>query len=186
VGVRVIGGALKGRKLHPLRGMTIRPTSDYLKESIFSILAGRVEDTTVLDLFAGTGSLGIEALSRGAATAVFVDNAPQAIKALIRNVQTLSLEERSTILKRNVLRGLSFLGSIGCLFDLIFIDPPYDKGCVKKTLQLLGKSGLTSDLASIVVEHSKREILPEKMDCFTLGDQRDYGKTLVSFYSSVL
>jgi 16S rRNA (guanine966-N2)-methyltransferase len=186
VGVRVTGGVLKGRKLHPLRGMTIRPTSDYLKESIFSILAGSVEDAAVLDLFAGTGSLGIEALSRGAATAVFVDNAAQAIKTLIRNIQTCSLEERSTILKRNVLRGLSFLGSIGHVFDLVFIDPPYDKGCVEKTLLLLSRSESTSDSASIVVEHSKREILPEKVDSFTLDDQRDYGKTLVSFYGTVL
>jgi 16S rRNA (guanine(966)-N(2))-methyltransferase RsmD len=186
VGVRVTGGALKGRKLHPLRGMTIRPTSDFLKESIFNILAGSVDDAVVLDLFAGTGSLGIEALSRGAATAVFVDNAPQAIKTLIRNVKTCSLEKQSTILKRNVLRGLSFLGSIGYLFDLIFIDPPYDKGCVEKTLQLLDRSGSTSDLSSVVVEHSKREILPDKIDCFTLRDQRDYGKTLVSFYTTVL
>jgi len=184
--VRVTGGALKGRKLHPLQGMTIRPTSDYLKESIFSILAGSVQDAAVLDLFAGTGSLGIEALSRGASTAVFVDNAPQAIKTVIRNIQTCALEEQSTILKRNVLGGLRFLGTIDYLFDLIFIDPPYDKGCVTKTLQLLGRSGSTSDLASIVVEHSKREILPEKVDCYTLSDQRDYGKTLVSFYSTVL
>lgn len=184
--VRVTGGALKGRKLHPLCGMTIRPTSDYLKESIFSILARSVEDAAVLDLFAGTGSLGIEALSRGAATAVFVDNAPQAIKTVIQNVQTCSLEKQSTILKRDVLRGLSFLGSIDYLFDLIFIDPPYDKGCIKKTLQLLGRSGSTSDVATIVVEHSKRETLPEKVDCFTLSDQRHYGKTLVSFYSTVL
>jgi len=184
--VRVTGGALKGRKLHPLRGMTIRPTSDYLKESIFSILAGTVEDAAVLDLFAGTGSLGIEALSRGAARAVFVDNAPQAIRTVIQNVQTCSIEKQSIILKRNVLRGLSFLMSIGCLFDLVFIDPPYDKGCVTKTLQLLGHSRSTSDEASIVVEHSKREILPEKVDCFTLSDQRHYGKTLVSFYNTVL
>jgi 16S rRNA (guanine(966)-N(2))-methyltransferase RsmD len=184
--VRVTGGALKGRKLHPLRGMTIRPTSDYLKESIFSILGGSTEDAVVLDLFAGTGSLGIEALSRGASTAVFVDNAAQAIKTLIRNVKTCSLEEQSTILKRNVLRGLNFLGSTGYLFDLIFVDPPYDKNCVEKTLQLLGRSGSISDLASIVVEHSRREILPEKVDCFTLSDQRDYGKTLVSFYGTVL
>ena len=184
--VRVTGGALRGRKLHPLRGMTIRPTSDYLKESIFNILAGSVEDAAVLDLFAGTGSLGIEALSRGATTAVFVDNAPQAIKTLIKNVQTCSLEEQSTILKRNVLQGLNFLGSIGHIFDLIFIDPPYDKGCVKRTLQLLGHSGSTADSSSVVVEHSKREVLPDTVDCFTLSDRRDYGKTLVSFFSTVL
>jgi 16S rRNA (guanine966-N2)-methyltransferase len=186
VDVRVIGGALKGRKLHPLRGMTIRPTSDYLRESIFNILAGSVEDAAVLDLFAGTGSLGIEALSRGAATAVFVDNSPQAIKTLIRNVQTCCLEEQSIILKRNVLRGLNFLQSFGYIFDLIFIDPPYDKGCVKRTLQLIDHSGSISDSSAVIVEHSKRELLPVTVNCFILSDQRDYGKTLVSFYSTVL
>jgi 16S rRNA (guanine966-N2)-methyltransferase len=184
--VRVTGGALKGRKLHPLRGMTIRPTSDYLKESIFNILTGSVEGAAVLDLFAGTGGLGIEALSRGAATAVFVDNAPQAIKTLIRNVQVCCLQEQSIILKRNVLRGLNFLGSIGYIFDLIFIDPPYDKGCVKRTLQLLGRSGSILDSCTVVIEHSKREILPDTVDCFNLSDRRDHGKTLVSFYNAVL
>ncbi len=101
--MRVTGGILRGKKLGPLRGLAIRPTTDYLRESIFNILAGGMEDAVVLDLFAGTGSLGIEALSRGAATAVFVDKAPQAIKALTRNICSCSLEAQSTILKRDVL-----------------------------------------------------------------------------------
>ena len=96
--MRVIGGALKGKRLCPIRGLRIRPTTDYLRESIFNILAGGVEGAAVLDLFAGTGSLGIEALSRGAATAVFVDKYPQAINALTRNICACCLERRSTIL----------------------------------------------------------------------------------------
>jgi 16S rRNA (guanine966-N2)-methyltransferase len=168
--VRVTGGILGGKKLGPLRGLAIRPTTDYLRESIFNILAGGLEGAVVLDLFAGTGSLGIEALSRGAATAVFVDKAPQAIKALTRNICSCSLEAQSTILKRDVLRGLGFLKSIGLAFDLVFIDPPY----------------ATSDEASIIIEHSERETLPEQVASFILSDQRHHGKTLVSFYRPVL
>jgi 16S rRNA (guanine966-N2)-methyltransferase len=184
--VRVTGGILRGKKLGPLRGLAIRPTTDYLRESIFNILAGGMEDAVVLDLFAGTGSLGIEALSRGAATAVFVDKAPQAIKALTRNICSCSLEAQSTILKRDVLRGLGFLKSIGLAFDLVFIDPPYDKGFVERTLQRLDRAQSTSDEASIIIEHSEREILPEQVASFILSDQRHHGKTLVSFYRPVL
>jgi len=184
--VRVIGGALKGKKLYSIKGLAIRPTTDYLRESIFNILAGGVEDAVVLDLFAGTGSLGIEALSRGAATAVFVDKAPQAIKALTRNICACCLEGRSTILKRDILRGLSFLKSIDRAFELVFIDPPYDKGFVERTMQLLDRAESTLDRVSIVIEHSRREVLPEKVARFILCDQRDYGKTLVSFYRHVL
>jgi 16S rRNA (guanine966-N2)-methyltransferase len=184
--VRVTGGALRGRKLSALRGLTIRPTTDYLRESIFNILAGELEDTVVLDLFAGTGSLGIEALSRGAAAAVFIDKAPQAIKTLHRNISSCFLEAQSTVLKRDVLRGLSFLRSVDLAFDLIFIDPPYDKGFVERTMQLLDRAKTTSDEASIIIEHSKREVLPEEMARFAITDQRHYGKTLVSFYRRVL
>jgi len=184
--VRVIGGALKGKKLYPIRGLTIRPTTDYLRESIFNILAGWVEDAIVLDLFAGTGSLGIEALSRGAATAVFVDKNPRAMTALTRNINACRLEGRSTILQRDILRGLSFLKSIDHAFDLVFVDPPYDKGFVERTMQLLDRGESTSDGVSIVIEHSRREVLPEKVARFILSDQRHYGKTLVSFYGPVL
>ncbi|MES0349454.1 MAG: 16S rRNA (guanine(966)-N(2))-methyltransferase RsmD [Desulfobacteria bacterium] len=184
--MRVTGGILRGKKLGPLRGLEIRPTTDYLRESIFNILAGGVGDAVVLDLFAGTGSLGIEALSRGAATAVFVDKAPQAIKTLTRNICSCSLEAQSTILKRDVLRGLSFLKSIGLAFDLVFIDPPYDKGFVERTMQRLDRAQSTSDEASIIIEHSERETLPEQVASFILSDQRHHGKTLVSFYRPVL
>jgi 16S rRNA (guanine966-N2)-methyltransferase len=184
--VRVIGGALRGKRLYPLKGLTIRPTTDYLRESIFNILAGGVEDAVVLDLFAGSGSLGIEALSRGAATAVFVDNNSQAIKVLTRNICACNLEGQSAILKRDILRGLSFLRSIGHLFDLVFIDPPYNKGFVERTVELLHRARSTSERACIVIEHSRREVLPEKMARLILTDRRHYGKALVSFYRPVL
>ena len=184
--MRIIGGALRGKRLYSVKGLTIRPTTDYLRESVFNILANGVEDAVVLDLFAGTGTLGIEALSRGAETAVFVDKAPQAIKILTRNICACCLERRSTILRRDILHGLRFLKSIDRAFGLVFIDPPYDKGFVERTMQLLDRTQSTSDRVSIVVEHSRHEALPEKVARFVLCDQRDYGKTLVSFYRAVL
>ncbi|NVM20727.1 MAG: 16S rRNA (guanine(966)-N(2))-methyltransferase RsmD [Desulfobacterales bacterium] len=184
--MRVIGGALKGKKLYPPSGLAIRPTTDYLRESIFDILADCVEDAVVLDLFAGTGSLGIEALSRGAASAVFVDTRPQAIKTVARNISACGLQERCTVVRRDVLRGLNFLKSIGHAFDLVFIDPPYDQGFVERTLRLLGRAECTVEGASIVVEHSIRETLPEKVARLNRADERRHGNTLVSFYRFVL
>jgi 16S rRNA (guanine966-N2)-methyltransferase len=184
--VRIIGGTLKRRKLHPLRGQGIRPTTDYLRESIFNILAGCVEGAVVLDLFAGTGSFGIEALSRGASSAVFIDKGTRAIKALQRNISACSLEKRCTVVRRDVLRGLSFLKPIGHGFDLVFVDPPYDCGLVEPTLHLLGRAECMAEEGLVVVEHSLVETLPERTGGFRRIDQRQHGKTLVSFIECVM
>jgi 16S rRNA (guanine966-N2)-methyltransferase len=184
--VRITGGNLRGKKLSPLRGLSIRPTTDYLRESIFNILVREIEGSTVLDLYAGTGSLGIEALSRGAEKAVFVDKAAQAIKAISQNLKTCALEERSRILRRDILRGLGYLKPMIQAFDLVFMDPPYDKGFCELTLKLLDRARTIAEGASIVVEHSSREILPAEIAGLVLSDRRQYGKTLVSFYRPVL
>jgi 16S rRNA (guanine966-N2)-methyltransferase len=180
--VRVTGGALKGRKLFSTKGLAIRPTTDYIRESVFNILAGCTEHAIVLDLFAGTGSLGIEALSRGAASAVFVDKHSRAIDVLVRNISLCSLNGQCTVVKRDVLKGLSLLKSMGVTFDLVFVDPPYDKGFAKPTLQILGRAKCTAEETLIVIEHSTREALPQKIANFGQIDQRRHGKTFVSFY----
>lgn len=184
--MRVIGGTLRSRKLHPLRGQTIRPTSDYLREAIFNILANRVEDAVVLDLFAGSGSLGIEALSRGAASAVFVDSHIQSLKSLGKNISACGLEEKSTVLRQDILRGLGFLRALDRAFDLVFMDPPYDQGFGEKTLELLDRSACVAQGACLVMEHSTREPLPDQVGPFARIDERQKGKTVVSFYESVL
>ena len=184
--MRIIGGTLRRRKLSPLRGLGVRPTTDYLRESVFDILAGCVEGAVVLDLFAGTGSLGIEALSRGASSAVFIEKSPQAIKTLLRNISAFSLEKRCTVLRRDVLRALSFLKSTGHGFDLVFVDPPYEHGLVKPTLHLLDRAECMAERGWVVVEHSLVETLPETVEGFRRIDQRQHGKTLVSFYEYVM
>nr|HID58784.1 16S rRNA (guanine(966)-N(2))-methyltransferase RsmD [Desulfobacterales bacterium] len=184
--MRIIGGHLKGRKLHSVGTMNIRPTSDYLRESIFNILADDIKDATVLDLFAGTGSLGIEALSRGASKALFVDNQPRAIRIISRNVQTCQLQEQSKILKWNILRGLRLLRSISPPFDIVFMDPPYRKNYVVKTLHLLHQADCIADNACIVIEHSIWEQVPKELAGILRTDQRNYGNTLVSFYTPMV
>jgi len=186
MGLRIIGGALKGKKLYSVRDTSIRPTADRLRESIFNILSQRVLDAVVLDLFAGTGALGIEALSRGAESAVFVDNRKGALSVLRRNIDSCMLDQKANIVKWNIRQNLNCIRSKKQNFDLIFLDPPYDKNLIKPTLFNLDKSHSLKDGACIVVEHSLFELIPTDLLAFDLLDQRKYGKTLVSFLNYVI
>jgi 16S rRNA (guanine966-N2)-methyltransferase len=181
MGLRIIGGTLKGKKLYSVRDSSIRPTADKLRESIFNILSQRVSDAVVIDLFAGTGALGIEALSRGAESVLFVDNANGALSVLRRNIDSCALDQRANIIKWNIRQNLNCIKSKKQHFDLIFLDPPYDKNLIKPTLFNLDKSHSLKNGACIVVEHSLFETIPADLFAFDLLDQRKYGKTLVSF-----
>lgn len=184
--MRVTGGDLRGKKLCLLRGLKIRPTTDYVRELVFNILAGGLRGAAVLDLFAGTGSLGIEAISRGAERAVFVEKDPGAIRILGRNISACRLQDVTTVLRRDVRRGLGFLKSFDRPFDVVFLDPPYNKGLAEQSVRFLDRSEAISDHASIVLEHSSRESVPDKVARFALADRRRHGITLVSFYGPVL
>jgi 16S rRNA (guanine966-N2)-methyltransferase len=177
---------MRGKRLVPVPGDRIRPSSDRLRESIFNILGQRVANAQVLDLYAGTGSFGIEALSRGANTAVFIDNHPQSIDILTRNIKACSLEERGIIIKRDILQGLAFLKKYRQRFHLVFLDPPYDKGMIAPTLRMLDQTAFVQKEAVIVVEHSANELLPKKGMHIQHTDKRRYGRGLVSFYEYML
>ena len=185
MGLRIIGGTLKGKKLYSVRDMSIRPTADRLRESIFNILSQRVLYAIALDLFAGTGALGIEALSRGAQSVVFVDNRKGALSVLRRNIDSCKLNQKTDIIKWNIRQNLNCIKSKKN-FDLIFLDPPYDKNLIKPTLFNLNKSDSLKNGACIVVEHSLYEPIPTDLFAFDLLDQRKYGKTLVSFLNYVI
>jgi 16S rRNA (guanine966-N2)-methyltransferase len=186
MGLRIIGGDLKGKKLKTIRGKLIRPTADRIREAIFNILSTGVTKAWVLDLFAGTGALGIEALSRGAMQALFVDNRNISLSVLKQNIELCGLGEKADIVKWNIRQNLNCIKSIGQKFDLIFLDPPYDKHLITPSLVNLGKSDALENNACIVVEHSVYESLPTDLHSFHLGDQRKYGKTLVSFLNYVI
>ncbi len=186
MGLRVISGRLKGKKLHSVRGLTIRPTADRLRESIFNILSYRVLNAMVLDLFAGTGALGMEALSRGAESAVFVDNNPGALSVIQRNIKSCSFDKQAHIIKWDIKKNLNCLKSEGTAFDLVFMDPPYNQGMVKPALFNLEQTRSLEKGARIVVEHSPLEPIPDHVFMFEIADQRRYGKTLVSFLTYVV
>jgi len=178
--MRIIAGALKGRVLAPVKGRT-RPTAAKVREAIFNIL-GAVPEAQVLDLFAGTGALGIEALSRGAARAVFVEDHPEALKALSRNLETLGLQDCSRVLPLPAAAALKKLDAQGERFDLVFLDPPYGGGVAQATLIALVASGLLLPQAWVVTEHSRRENLPEVIGGLAQQTLRRYGDTQVAIY----
>lgn len=183
--MRVISGTLKGRRLVCPPGLATRPTADRIKESIFNILSGRFQERRVLDLFAGTGALGIEALSRGAAVAVFIDQAKAAMDVLHRNIRALGLEGRSRTIRWNIRKNLNCLHSTPP-FDLVFMDPPYSTDAVTPVLTSLAACGALCSGARIVIEHSDQERIALPTDTLVLADQRRFGKTLVSFVDAMI
>jgi len=186
MGLRIIGGEKKGKKLFSVKGMNTRPTADRMRESLFNILSASIVDSNVLDLFAGTGAFGIEALSRGASAAIFVDNDRTALSVIEKNLQSCGFEGRSKILRCNILINLKCLKAAAKPFDLVFMDPPYEKDCVYQSLVNLKQSSVLQNGSIIIVEHSPKEPVPEDLFGFEISDQRRYGRTLFSFFNFMI
>lgn len=179
--IRIIGGELKGRKLVTVAGRETRPTADRVREAIFNILGDSVRGTRVLDLYAGTGAMGIEALSRGAQFVFFADNRKTALAALAKNIKNCALDSKASTIKWNIADNLNVLRSHQPLFDLVFVDPPYHRDLIQPTLSSLGASQCLVSGARLAIEHSPHELMPDNRAEFQIADQRRYGKTLVSF-----
>ena len=181
--MRIIAGHYRGTRLHTPSGVAIRPTSDRLRESIFNIIGPQIRGKRILDLFAGTGAMGIEALSRGATHAIFIDNNAQSLDLIHRNIEKVSVHERTTVIAWDAAYDLSCLQDHAAN-DIIFMDPPYRQGLIHKALQNL--VALPSGNSMIVVEHAAKDALNDLPTGLFLTDQRRYGKTLVSFLSCML
>jgi len=195
--VRIIGGEYRGRRLPALRGLVIRPTADRIRESIFSILGTLTLDAVVLDLFAGTGALGLEALSRGAAAAVFVDRSGRALSLVARSLRMLGVDRKARVIRWDIAKNLDCVretgvtpnvrtpdaasGSVLPGFDLVFADPPYNRNLVQKALTHLDRSEALAQGAVVVVEHSPDEPIPDSLSGYQVADRRRYGSTCVSF-----
>ena len=184
--LRIIGGQLRGKKLNSVPGTITRPTADRVREAIFNILSSEVIDARVLDLFAGTGCLGLEALSRGARYAAFIDSNPLPLSVIKKNILTCKFEGISHIYRCDLHQDMKRLSIVGNDFDLVFMDPPYNRGLVGPTLSRLETLGLLKKNAIVVVEHSPLEPIEENISAFVIKDQRKYGKTLVSFLLNIL
>lgn len=159
--MRIGSGVLRGRKLHAPKGSETRPTGARLKKSLFDVLAPVLEDARVLDLFAGAGALGLEALSRGAARAVFVERGRKAAEAVRRNLTELGVDRRGELLVMDVRSALSKLEAAGASFGVVFADPPYAADELDRLLSRLGASALVLDGGLVVVEHHHKRELAE-------------------------
>jgi len=179
--MRIISGTSKGRKLVTPRNRSLRPTADRVKESIFNILRGEIEEKQVLDLFAGTGNLGIEALSRGARKVVFVEKGRHALGLIQKNLAQFGLEGRSEVLPIDANRAIGILKQRGETFDLILMDPPYERGLIEKTLLKLSLYPVYHRDSLLVIEHHRRETLAPILHGWNLIRQRQMGETVISF-----
>lgn len=184
--MRIIGGKFKGKKLRPVPGTATRPTSDRAREAIFNIIGFEARDARVLDLYAGTGALGIEALSRGARSAVFIDVSRQSLSVLQANLADLALEVPTSVIRWDLTHNLNCLRSMPRAFDLVFMDPPYNRNLIAPTLNHLHSSRSLENGARIVVEHSRQEPVETDLVAFEFADRRRYGKALVSFLNYVV
>lgn len=182
--MRIIAGSAGGLPLSAPKGHKVRPTADRVRESIFNILASRfaLADVDVLDLFAGAGGLGIEALSRGARSAVFVDASPVALTSIRANLKTAKLLRRGRLLRTRASTGVRILEEQGMRFRGVFLDPPYGDGWVDKTLRRLARSPIVAPGTWLVVEHAPGESGAAAYPPLVLTDRRRYGTTGVSFY----
>jgi 16S rRNA (guanine966-N2)-methyltransferase len=185
--LRIIAGIARGRRLTtPIRTKgrpLIRPTSDRAREALFSIIGSETEGARVLDLFAGTGALGLEAVSRGAAQVVFVDRHRQAVSLIRENIALCRFDDQAVVLERDLLKGLSFLHEQpGPTFSLIFLDPPYGEGLTSRLLAEIAAADCLAAGGLVVAEDAAGESLPEKCGGLVLIDQRRYGDTGFWFY----
>ncbi len=182
--VRVVSGICRGRMLKVPRGWKGRPTNDRVKEALFDMLGGRVSESCFLDLYAGTGNVGIEAVSRGARRVCFVDQNSKAVQAIYENLRFLpeDLAAQVFVLKLNVLKAIKLMANRKELYDLVFLDPPYEQLLERPTLEMISNCGLLLPDGVIIVESSKREVLPARVNDLTLSRQQRYGDTLLTFY----
>jgi len=177
--VRIISGEHKGRRLVGGKKMKVRPTSDRVKESIFNVLREEVAGKKILDLFAGAGSLGIEALSRGAESVTFVDASSQSINILKKNLRDLNLKSKSIILRMDGLRALNKLKQN---FQMIFADPPYLKGFVQRIIDSIVQTEVLEKNGLLILEHHKKETFFSPEEKLSVLKQKKFGDTVISFF----
>ena len=177
--MRVITGTARGRRLKELEGMETRPTTDRVKEGLFNVLQFDIEGRKVLDLFAGTGQLGIECLSRGAASAVFVDRRPDAAALTRENLKLCDLTDRSRVVAGD---SMEFLKAAREKYDLIFLDPPYAADLLEQALTAIASFDICREHGIIVAESAADKVLPELPAPYRLYREYRYGKIRLSVY----
>jgi 16S rRNA (guanine966-N2)-methyltransferase len=183
--MRVIAGQCKGRVLFGPKGKSIRPTSDRTKEFIFNYIGDTVLNVTLLDLFAGTGNISIEALSRGAQSATLVDNSHQAIKLIHKNIDLLNYSSKCSIIRKESLSFLKFTESRKYIFGLIFADPPYSDTIYQKIMESIDKSDVLKIGGLFILEHSSTNMINLKLRNLLLNKSKKMGNSTITIYEKV-
>ncbi len=176
--MRITGGTGRGRKLKAPGGERVRPTSDKVKQALFNILGERVQDSVFLDLYAGTGGIGLEALSRGAEKVIFVDDSRKSVLVIKKNIEQTGFGERAQVVTS---RAESFLKKASEQFDIVFLDPPYSVE-QEPLLNFVSESGVLKPDSIVVSEHFKKQKSPERAGRLLLYREAVYGDTVLAFY----
>ncbi|MFH1837606.1 MAG: 16S rRNA (guanine(966)-N(2))-methyltransferase RsmD [Candidatus Omnitrophota bacterium] len=180
--MRIIAGEHKGRKIHRPASVETRPTKDRIREAVFNIIAAHVPNADVLDIFAGSGAYGLEALSRGAERAIFVENDKECVDTIKKNIDLLDLNKYSEIMDMDAFRALGSIGESADRFDLVFADPPYNKNLAKKTLIIVNQYDILRPVSFFILEHHKDENIPGSEGNVSLFRQKSYGEIVISIF----
>lgn len=180
--MRIITGAFKGRHLEMPENKNIRPTTEKVKEAIFSIIAANLEDAVCVDLFAGTGNLGLEALSRGAEKCFFGDNSKDSLALIKRNVEMCRAQEWSVIIPGDFVKVLKRIYEKGEKIDIFFLDPPYKKDLYEKCFELIREYDLLAEEGIIIAEHNVCDVLANELSGFERIKEKTYGTVAISIY----
>lgn len=184
--MRVISGSRKGHRLKSPKGLDTRPTQDRIKESLFNILGDIKEDSLVLDLFSGSGSVGIEFLSRGSKECYFIDNSLNSIKTIGYNLDATKFNEKSKVYKNDVFKAIQILGKKNMNFHYIFMDPPYRKNLILSVLESICENNLLKNEGIIIIEHESELILDTHIFALNKVDERIYGDKTITFMNKTI
>ena len=180
--MRIIGGEFKGRKIKQPLFETVRPTKDRIREAVFNIIADKVPSSNVLDIFAGSGAYGLEALSRGAGKCVFVEKRRQCGVVITENIRLIGAGDRATIMIEDAFNALELFGGDGKKFDLVFSDPPYNKNMGRKTLIMINHYDILKPAGLLIIEHNKNEDIPGVEGDVSIFKQKTYGDISISVF----
>lgn len=181
--MRIIAGRMKGTKLFTLDGLNTRPTLDRVKEPLFSIINFKIEDSVVLDLFSGSGALGLESISRGAKTAYLCDNSYNAIRIINQNVEKTKTQDQAVVVSKSFEKVLEECSLKNIKFDIIFLDPPYKTDYAEKATEIIIEKNLLNDNGIIIIETDAKEKVIENLQSIdiTMYDERKYGRVSLLF-----
>ncbi len=183
--MRITSGILKNKRIKSREGQETRPTLERIKEAIFSIISDKIEGSRFLDLYAGTGNMSLEALSRGARRAILIEKEQEAIRVIIDNINDCKMEDKSRAYKNDVLRAIEILSRKNEKFDIIFLDPPYKENLSIKTIKHISDYNIIESEGIIISEHSVYEKMPNEIGKLIKYDERNYNKKIITFYKLI-